>query len=161
MLFLFIFNIIIHNNKGDKMKRIILLILIFIDNVYALGNVYISKKDVNTNQYLTDCDFSIYDANGHIVDSWIPNGGLHISTLNSGEYSLVERPFVMGVYHDDLSKVYKLDVKEDSFYEFTIYNNKIDVPDNLSASDYKFGYLFLIIGCFFLLFGLHGKFYKV
>lgn len=152
MLFLFNFFCFFHNNNGDVMKKLIFILLFFVIDVHALSSVYISKRDIDTNEFVMDCDFILYDSDNNLVDSWIQDNSVHVSNVSSGVYKLVERPFVMGVFNEDLSNVYDLNIVDDS-YEFILYNQKIDVPDNLSCR-YSF------MGIYFILFGLFCCKYK-
>lgn len=137
-----------HNNNGDVMKKIVFLIsfLFFIDFVGA-SDIYISKKDIDTGEYVLDCDFLLVDDAGNVIDSWIQDDSYHISSVESGSYKLVSRPYIMGVFNDDMSDSYKLDVG-DSVVNFTIYNKKVVTPKNLSVS-----YNYIICGVFFIVFG--------
>ena len=51
-----------------KMKKIItiILLLISIENIKA-GNLYVSKKDIDTKEYINDCDFLLYDENNNPI----------------------------------------------------------------------------------------------
>lgn len=138
------------------MKKILFFLMFFfmIDIVYAT-DVYISKKDIDTGDYVMDCDFILIDELGNIVDSWIQNDSYHVSNLENGSYELVSRPFIMGAFNDDMSNSYKLDVTNDVMH-FTIYNSKIDTPDNLGISNFNYVGIFLIFLGFVILF--YGKY---
>lgn len=141
MLFLFNFFYFFHNNNGGFMKKLILLFIFFTYNVNALGYVYVSKKDINTNQFVNDCDFVIYDIDGNIVDSWIQDNSTHISPLEVGNYKLVERNFMS----DYLSREYDFNISDD-IVELTLYNKKIETPRNLGINFNYFSYIFIFIG---------------
>lgn len=130
------------------MKKILLIFLlfIFIDVVYA-SDVYISKKDIDTGDYVLDCDFLLIDENGNVVDSWIQSSSAHVSSLANGSYELISRPFIMGAFNDEMSTYYKLDVNDD-ILQFTIYNSKIETPKNLGSNNY------FVISFLLILFGL-------
>lgn len=148
MLFLFNFFYFFHNNNGGIMKKFFLFfILFFVTDVHALSTVYISKRDIDTNEIVLDCDFILYDSNNNIVDSWIQDENVHISNVSFGFYKLVERPLIMGVFNDDLSNTYNLSISDD-VHEFILYNQKIDVPDNLSYNYNFFGVFLIVVGLF-------------
>ena len=132
------------------MKKIFVLFLLFlfIDHVSA-GEIYVSKRDIDTGEYMHDCDFFILNSSGEIVDSWIQGDSYHVSNLESGSYELVSRPLIMGVFNDDMGVSYKLNVG-DNILKFTIYNQKIDIPNNLGIDNYYFifGFLFIFLGLF-------------
>lgn len=152
MLFLFNYFFLIHNNNGGFMKKILFLFLflIFFD-VKALGVVYISKKDIDTNEFISDCDFMLYDSTGNIVDSWVQNNDVHVASIPVGSYKLVERPKVMDSFNDGLSKSYDINIDNDDIFEFILYNNKIATPRNLNYNfHFLYGFAFLILGLFFI-----------
>ena len=135
------------------MKKIFFLILLFfLVDVNAMGVVYISKKDIDTNEFISDCDFLLYDSTGNVVDSWIQNNDVHVSSIPVGSYTLVERPKIMDSFNDNLSKTYNINVDNDDIFEFFLYNKKISTPRNLSFNFSNiFCYVFLFLG-FFLIF---------
>jgi len=142
MLFLFIFFNFFHNNNGGFMKKFIFLFLFFTYSVNAQSVIYVSKKDINTNQFVSDCDFIIYDNFGNVVDSWIQDDSVHTSFLDLGKYKLVERDFMSNY----LSREYAFDVNDD-IVELTLYNKKIETPRNLSIiSNNIYCYIFILIG---------------
>ena len=140
--------IFIHNNNGDFMKKIIFLFLFLVSfDVKALGVVYISKKDLDTNEFISDCDFMLYDSYGNVIDSWIQNDDVHIASIPVGSYKLVERPKVMDSFSDGLSKTYDINIDNDDIFEFVLYNKKIATPRNLRFKvSFFYGLLFLLFG---------------
>lgn len=139
------------------MKKIFFFLLVFICDVVYASNVYISKKDYNTGEFLSDCDFILYDSGGNVVDMWIPNNSFHVSSLDNGSYRLVSRPYVMDKYDNGLSVFYDLNITDNDMF-LTIYNEIISTPPNLGSSGSVF-YLsvFLIIIGFLIL--ILGKYY--
>lgn len=123
---------------------------LFIVNINAseYTDLFISKKDIYTNEYISDCDFLLYDSNNNIIDSWISSDNSHHLVIKKGSYKLVERPLLEQTFSDELSKVYKLDVAGDEAIEFVLYNKKIETPRNLGFNNnyYLFGFLFIIFG---------------
>ena len=136
----------------NYMNKIIFLLISFflIHGVKASDytELFISKKDINTQEYVTDCDFLLYDLDNNIIDSWISHNGTHRILLKKGNYTLVERPLLENVFSSDLGKVYKLDINSDEAMEITLYNNKIETPRNLGFNNnlYLFGSLFVVLG---------------
>lgn len=134
------------------MKYFLFFISFFtcIDLVFA-NDVYISKRDIVTGDYIVDCDFLLIDSSGNIVDSWIQNYSDHISYVNNGFYKLVSRPYVMGTFNDSMSSIYLLDVNN-SVIRFTIYDDVIDTPNNLGffSNSLFYGFLFIIFGLFLI-----------
>ena len=138
------------------MKKIfcIFLFMLFISSVNAQSIVYVSKKDINTNQFVNDCDFILYDNSGSIIDSWVQDNSVHVSFVESGIYKLIERDFS----NDYLSREYNLNVTDD-IVELTLYNKKIDTPRNLRCENNKiYCCFFLLLGCFFIIYS--RKFYN-
>jgi len=152
MLFLFILIIFFHNNNGGFMKKIFFLFLFFFFiDVKAMGVVYISKKDIDTNEFVSDCDFLLYDSSGNIVDSWVQDDSIHVSNIPVGSYKLIERPFIIDSYSDGLSSSYDISVVDDDIFEFVLYNKKIPTPRNLSfRSNILYSVFFFIIGLFLI-----------
>lgn len=136
----------------NYMNKIIFLLISFflIHGVKASDytELFISKKDINTQEYVTDCDFLLYDLDNNIIDSWISYNGTHRILLKKGNYTLVERPLLENVFSSDLGKVYKLDINSDEAMEITLYNNKIETPRNLGFNNnlYLLGSLFVVLG---------------
>lgn len=134
------------------MKIITILYLFFfsIYKVYGLSDLYISKKDVETKEYFTDCDFQLFDSNNVVVESWNCNVETkYVSNLSNGFYKLVSRPLINGTFNDELSDIYSFYVKDD-ILELTFYNNKIDTPDNLNYNNnYYLGFFVIICGFLF------------
>lgn len=153
MLFLFILIIFFHNNNGGFMKKIIFLILFFfLFDVNAMGVVYISKKDIDTNEFVSDCDFLLYDSSGNIVDSWVQDDSFHISNVPMGSYKLIERPWILDSYSDGMSSSYDIRVNDDDFFEFVLYNKKISTPRNLSFNfNILYGFCFFLFGFFLII----------
>lgn len=135
------------------MKKFFIFILFFffIDVAFA-SDVYISKKDIDTGDYVKDCDFLLIDKDGNIIDSWIQDDSYHLSNLENGSYELVSRPYVMGVFNDEMSDYYKFDVTDDVM-QFTVYNSKIETPKNLGINN------FYVVGAFLIFIGLIVIFY--
>jgi len=151
MLFLFILFFFFHNNNGGFMKKIFLIFLLVLSfKVNAMGSFYISKKDIDTNDFISDCDFLLYDSDGNIVDSWIQENEVHVSNIPGGVYRLVERPKIVNTFSDYLSKSYDLSIRDDDMVEFILYNKKIDTPDNLSIKNNYYGILFIVSGLFLI-----------
>lgn len=134
------------------MKKIFLILLFFcfISNVYS-SNIYISKRDIDTDEYVLDCDFILTDSNGNVIDSWVQDNSDHNLSVNNGLYNLISRPYVMGKYQDSMSYTYKLNVDKDS--SFVIYNREIYTPPNLLYSrNYSFCIFLVIIGVFIIIY---------
>lgn len=121
------------------MKKLLFLLLFLTYDVSALGYVYVSKKDIDTNQFVNDCDFVIYDMNGNVVDSWVQDNSIHISSLDIGNYKLVERNSMSNFFRE-----YDFNISDD-IVEFTLYNQKIETPKNLGVS-INYSYFLIIIG---------------
>lgn len=145
------------------MKKIItiLFLIIFIDTVNA-SNLYISKRDIDTQDYVSDCDFLLYDENNVIVDAWIANNETHeIKDVKDGIYKLVERPKTNESFSNELSVFHEIDVKNESL-SITLYNNKIETPRNLGIE-----YNTFFIGCSIIFLGIafiyiaYRKFYYI
>ena len=136
------------------MKKIFFIVLfIYISNVEALGSIHISKRDINTNDFINDCDFLLYDNNGDVVDSWIPNSSIHISNVPNGVYKLVERPKVMSDYSDYLSQIYMLNVKDEEVLELNLYNDIVDAPVDLKYMNFNMiGFFVFLIGIFIVIY---------
>jgi len=148
MLF-FCLNILLmsHINNGGNMKKFLLVFLFFIYSNVSATQVYISKKDVESNIFVNDCDFILYDRYGNIIDSWVQNNSYHLLDIPLGIYTLIERPYVLDAFNDDLSVSHKLNVYSDEPFEFNLYNNKIETPRNLVyIFQYKYGLIFILIG---------------
>ena len=154
LLFLFIIFFLFHNNNGGFMKKFLLFFLLFMYDIVYASNVYISKKDLDTGMYLSDCDFVIFDSNGIVVDEWIQGDSFHVSKLSKGSYKLVSRPYVMNKFDDDLSVFYDLNVEDNDLF-FTFYNDMILTPPNLkyNSSSFYFGLFFVFFGIFTLVMG--------
>ena len=130
------------------MKKIFFLFLFFFFiDVNAMGVVYISKKDIDTNEFVSDCDFLLYDSTGNIVDRWVQDDSIHVSNIPVGSYKLIERPWILDSYSDGMSSSYDISVSDDDIFEFVLYNKKIDTPKNLS---FNFNILYSI---YFFIFG--------
>ena len=129
------------------MRKFLFIVLFFIcSNVHAT-QVYISKKDVESNVFVNDCDFILYDRSGNIIDSWVQNNSYHLLDIPFGIYTLIERPYVEDAFNDEMSISYKLNVYSDEPFEFNLYNKKIDTPRNLNYYfKYTYGFLFILIG---------------
>ena len=138
--FLFNFFLFFHNNNGGFMKKIIFLFLFLTYSVNAQSIIYVSKKDIDTNSFVSDCDFTIYDSLGNIVDSWIQDNSVHTSFLDLGKYKLVERDLMS----DYLSSQYSFDVNDD-IVELTLYNQKIETPKNLGINN-NYCLIFILFG---------------
>lgn len=149
---------LIHNNNGVDMRKIFLIFLFFIIFDVHASDIYISKRDKDTYDFVHDCDFLLYDSFGNLVDSWVQGNEVHVSSVEKGVYSLVERPLSVGFFNSDLNKVYKLDVSSDDDFQVTLFNKEIDTPDNLGSNNNYFYCYFLIILGFGIIF--YGK-YKV
>ena len=133
------------------MKKVLFIFLLFFSfNVDAMGAFYISKKDIDTDDFVLDCDFLLYDSNGEIVDSWIQGNEVHVSNIPGGFYRLVERPLVVDTFSDYLSKSYDLSIKDDDVFEFVLYNKKISTPRNLSSNNSYIGLLLVFTGIFLI-----------
>ena len=136
------------------MKKIIFLFIIFLYcfNVSA-GSIYISKRDIDTDQYVNDCDFLLYDEYGNVVDSWVQDDSTHISSVPVGSYRLIERPFIIDGFIDSLSQSYELNIDSDDILELTIYNTKIETPRNLSFNkNYIYAFFLMFLGFVMLLY---------
>ncbi len=136
------------------MKKIFIIFcfFIFISSVYS-SNLYVSKKDIETGDYIYDCDFQLYDVNNNMIDSWIQNSSYHVSNVDNGLYKLVSRPFVSGVFNDSMSDSYILDIKNDNL-KITIYDKVVSVPPNLHSNN-----RWILVGCLFIFIGVSIIYY--
>ena len=162
MLFLFKLNKIKHNNNGGFMKKIIVLIIFLtnINNIYA-QNLYVSKRDIDTQDYVQDCDFLLYDENNTIVDAWIQNDDTHvINNIEVGKYKLVERPKIDNTFSNELSVFHDIDITDNSL-EVVLYNNKIETPRNLGVNINEFttGCAIIFLGIALIYIGYRKKIY--
>lgn len=135
-----------HNNNGVIMRKIIFILLFFsfISNVYS-SSIYISKRDIDTDEYVLDCDFILTDSSGNVIDSWIQDDSDHSLDINDGLYNLISRPYIMGEYQDSMAYTYKIKVDKDS--SFVIYNKEIYTPPNLvNYNNYSFCFVLIVIG---------------
>ena len=125
------------------MKKIIFIVMVFLYsfNVSA-GDIYISKRDIDTDQYVSDCDFLLYDQYGNVVDRWVQDNTTHVSNVPLGFYRLIERPYIDNVFVDSMSKSYDFNLDSDDIFELTIYNAKMETPRNLH---YKRGYVIPVL----------------
>lgn len=125
------------------MKKIIFIVMVFLYsfNVSA-GDIYISKRDIDTDQYVSDCDFLLYDQYGNVVDRWVQDNTTHVSNVPLGFYRLIERPYIDNVFVDSMSKSYDFNLDSDDIFEITIYNAKMETPRNLH---YKRGFVFPVL----------------
>ncbi len=114
------------------------------------SNVYISKKDIDTGEFVNDCDFLLVDFNNNIIDRWVQDDNYHALSLDNGYYRIITRPYIMGAFSDDMSESHFLNVTGDVNVSF--YNSKIDTPDNLSVNFNKVFSLIFIIGGFLIIF---------
>lgn len=134
------------------MKKIILclFLFLFIFKVEASNytDLYVSKKDVNTQDYMTDCDFLLYDSDDNIVAAWVASDSTyHISNIKKGTYKLIERPLIESSFNDYLSKIYMININSDEAMEITLYNKKIETPRNLGSNNcLLYGFLFICLG---------------
>lgn len=136
------------------MKKFFLIILFFISfDVKALGSIYISKRDINTNDYVYDCDFLLYDELGNVVDSWVQDNSIHVSNVPVGTYRLVERPIVINSFSDEMNRIYQLNIDDDDILELVLYNKKIETPRNLGYNNYfLYGTTIIILGFIIIFF---------
>ncbi len=133
-------------------KFLFIFIFLFIFDVHA-SEIYISKRDKDTYDFVRDCDFILYDSFGNVVDSWVQGNDVHVLSVDEGIYSLVERPLSVGSFDSSLNKTYKLDVSSESF-QVTLFNNEIDTPDNLGVNNnYWYCYFFIFLGIMLICFG--------
>ena len=139
-------------------KLIIILILITLENVQA-GNLYISKKDVDTKEYINDCDFLLYDENNKIIDTWISNNTHKIENIKNGKYILEERPKIETKKNRELSVFHEIDINDNTI-EVVLYNSKIQTPNNLNYSFkwFNIGYVIIFIGISIIYIG-YSKYY--
>ena len=127
------------------MKSFLFVFLFFFCFDVKCADIYIAKRDIDSNIYVNDCDFVIYDSSGNVVDSWVQDNSYHVSNLKDCIYTLVERPYISDTFNDSLSNSYKLNVSNDKSFEFNLYNKKIDTPRNLGVSYNSFyGFLFIL-----------------
>lgn len=127
------------------MKKFIFFFLFLTYSVSAESIIYISKRDFNNN-FVSDCDFIIYDIYGNVVDSWVQDDLVHVSFLDLGKYRLVER----NLMSDYLSSEYSFTVNND-IVELNLYNKKIDTPKNLGINNNYLCISFIIIGLLLVL----------
>lgn len=133
------------------MKKFVFIFLFFLCFDVKGADIYIAKRDIDSNIYVNDCDFVIYDSSGNVVDSWVQDNSYHVSYLEDGIYTLVERPIISDTFNDSLSNSYKLNVFDNKSFEFNLYNKKIDTPRNLGIGyNYFYGVLFILFGVLFI-----------
>ena len=133
------------------MKKVLFLFLLFFSfKVDAMGSFYISKKDIDSDDFVLDCDFLLYDSDGNVVDSWIQGDEVHVSNIPEGFYKLVERPLVVDTFSDYLSRSYDLSINDDDVFEFVLYNKKVATPRNLENNNSYVGVLFIFTGIFLI-----------
>lgn len=134
----------------NYMRKFLLFLLLFLFNFNASAlDLYVSKRDIDSYSYITDCDFSLYDQDNVLVDSWVATENTHfIPNISSGSYVLVERPIVDDSFDENLSVFHEFDVS-DSSLSVVLYNKKIDTPRNLG-----YNYSSFFIGCSFMFFGV-------
>ena len=143
------------------MKKLffILMFFMFFESVSA-NSLYVSKKDIDTEDYVSDCDFLLYDENNVVVDAWIAEDNTHeVSNIKNGSYTLVERPKIDSAFRNELSVFHDIDINDNSL-QVVLYNRKIDTPRNLGVdfNDFMIGCSFIFLGIFFLYVGCR-KFY--
>ena len=130
------------------MKKIFLILcfFLFIDGVSA-GDLYISKKDIDTGEFVYDCDFLLYDEDDNIIDNWIQGDSYHVTKVDNGLYRLVSRPFVSGVFNESMAESYVLNVNSGRL-QVTIYDRFISIPPNLGFNNryLLYGFIFVFIG---------------
>lgn len=149
MLFLFILLFFYHNNTGDYMKFLfsLLLFFCFCFDIYASDlNFYISKRDIDTLEFIDDSYFTLYDSNNNFIDGWYSNDN-HGLSLVSGNYKLAITPVLNGKLAD-YSNYYDVSVN-DNVTELIFYNDKIATPKNLFYNNF-----FSYVGCVFIFIGL-------
>ncbi|MBP3920283.1 MAG: hypothetical protein J6D28_01830 [Bacilli bacterium] len=142
--------------------RVLLLFILFFSfsNVVLANEVHISKVDADTDIYVRDSSFTIYDDKNMVIDSWLSTDDIHVVSLEIGEYKLVETPILNNEPAYSLSNYYDISVDNDEVMELKLYNNKIETPRNLSmGSSYVYiGIIFFMVG---LLIVVLGNFIKV
>ena len=127
-------------------------------DVSAKGTIYVSKKDIDTSEYVQDCNFVLYDESGKIIDSWSQDDSMHVLNVDFGSYKLVENLLVMDVFNTGLSQEYFFNINNDDILELTLYNSKIETPRNLGFRVTNiYGFLLILIGCIIVYFS--RKFY--
>jgi len=135
------------------MKKFLFLFFLLVMDVNAQGHIYISKRDIDTNQYVNDCSFILYDNDGNVVDSWIQDNSTHVSNVEFGTYRLFESPTLMEASNDELGQQLFLNVNNEDVFEVTLYNQKIETPRNLKYSkNFFISVFFIMIGCFIIFF---------
>lgn len=142
-----------------KKYLIIILSLLYINNIQA-SELYISKKDFETKDYVTDCDFQLYDSENNIIDAWVATEDTHeISNIQKGQYKLVERPLINNNYSDELSTLHTLDINSDNVMEIILYNKEINTPRNLGHHNHTLLGITLTLTGLALIYIGHRKFY--
>lgn len=145
------------------MKFLVLIFFYFSSfyNVNALDytDLYISKRDIDTKDFVNDCMFSLYDSNDNVVSSWVSSDSTYnISSIPKGIYKLVSIPFLNNSYDYNLRQEYILDLTNDDVLEITIYNNKIETSRKLGVNEYSYkyiGFVFIVLGIVIIV-----KFYR-
>ena len=134
------------------MKKFFLIFFaFFLFSSNVLGVLYVSKKDIDTDDFINDCDFLLYDSYGNIVDRWSQDNSVHVSNISGGIYKLVEIPSVLDGM--DIGSYQSYDLKIDDVLEVILYNQKIDTPRNLGASfSFLSGFVILFIGYILIFF---------
>ena len=156
-LFLFIF----HNNIGDIMKKYLFVFLFLIlCNVKASDNLYISKKSYYSDEFVSDCEFLLYDSDNNIVDAWIQSDDIHSISLPVGSYLLFEKPKINDVYSEALGKTYKLDINADKIVNINLSNLEIKTPPNLGIKK-KFFFAFILVVFGFVIIVSSRKFNQI
>lgn len=142
------------------MKRIILCVFLFLFlflfevEAGEFTDLYVSKKDINTQEYINDCDFLLYDSNNNVIATWVASDETYrISNIKKGVYKLVERPLIESSFNDYLSKVYTIDINSDEAMEVTLFNKKVETPRNLGIDNtyLLYGCLFIVLGFFIII----------
>lgn len=133
------------------MKKIIIItmLLISIDKIYA-GNLYVSKRDIDTKEYINDCDFLLYDENNIVVDAWMAENDIHkIDNIKNGKYTLEERPKIENGISRDLSVFHEIEINDNTI-EVVLYNSKMETPKNLNYS-----FKWFSVGCVIIFIGIY------
>ena len=98
---------------------------------YAPTEVYISKKDKNTSEYVYDAVLQLIDANDRVVDEWTTDGKNHemIGILKAGETYTIHEKFAPTGYEKSKDEQFTVPVTEEPMnFTFTNVKQKDDVP---------------------------------
>lgn len=151
----------VHNTNGDKMKKIFMFLIFFINiNVFALENNFcFSKANIDVNDYYDSSMFVLYDQLGNEVDSFSSDDTHCTADINKGIYKLRVIPYINNTYNYDYFYEYIIDFTGNVHDFNNIYTKKISTPKNLSSNKiYVYGgaFSFFSIGLL-MIYNLYKK----